>query len=270
MMRGRTFFPRSTAIALAASALLAGTQARAQEDRMDVLGGKHHKYQSPQNFAIEVRFSPFFYPDVDSDPNLHGCQPFHNVFGSGSSLLFSGEFDWQALRIPHLGTIGPGIGAGLVSFSANAPEAGQGPNGCDAVTTTSGENTSLNIYPFYAVAVLRVDTLWRDLGVPFVPYAKLGPGLAFWQATNTLGVSRDRSGAVGQGFTFGSQLALGLAFNLNVLDEYTARNFDETVGVNNTYLFAEWTDMNLSGLWVQPNALRVGSTTWTFGLTWEF
>jgi hypothetical protein len=259
-----------TATALASAALLASAPADAQEDRMEVLAGKHHKYESAQNFAIEVRFSPFFYPDVDNDPALHGCHPFHDVFGTGSSLLFSGEFDWQALRIPHLGTLGPGVGAGLVSFSALAPSAGSTSNGCDAVTSTSGENTSLNIYPMYAVAVLRADALWKEMGVPFVPYVKLGPALGFWQATNTLGVSKDRSGATGQGFTFGSQFALGVGFNLNVLDEYTARNFDESMGVNNTYLFAEWTDISLDGMWVQSNALRVGSKTWTFGINWEF
>ena len=118
--------------------------------------------------------------------------------------------------------------------------------------------------------MLRADALWKDLGVPFVPYAKLGPAMAYWQASNTLGISKDRSGATGQGFTLGSQLSLGIAFNLNVLDEYTARNFDESMGVNNTYLFAEWSDTNLNGLWVQPSALRVGAATWTFGLTWEF
>ncbi len=228
-------------------------------------------YESPQHFAIELRLSPFFYPDVDSDPGLHGCKPFQGVFGTGSSLLFSGEFDWQAIRIPHLGTIGPGIGAGVVSFSAAAPNTvPTSPGSCDSTGSPSGENTSLNIYPFYAVAVLRADALWKDLGVPFVPYAKLGPAMAYWQASNTLGISKDKQGATGQGITFGSQLSLGIAFNLNVLDPYTARNFDESMGVNNTYLFAEWTDTNLNGLWVQPNPLRVGAATWTFGLTWEF
>ena len=68
-------------------------------------------------------------PTSTTIPRLHGCKPFHDVFGTGSSLLFSGEFDWQALRIPHLGTLGPGIGAGLVSFSAAAPTRGQPSNG---------------------------------------------------------------------------------------------------------------------------------------------
>jgi hypothetical protein len=262
--------PCSLALAGFLVASLASASALAQEDRQDVLGGRHRKYESPQHFAIEFRLSPFFYPDVDSDPALHGCKPFAGVFGTSPSLLFGGEFDWQAIRIPHLGTIGPGLGASVVSFSAAAPNAGASSGGCDGTSNPSGESTTLNIYPFYAVAVLRADALWKELGVPFVPYAKLGPALAFWQASNTLGTSRDHAGALGQGFTLGSQLAIGVAFNLNVLDEYTARNFDESMGVNNTYLFAEFTDSNLDGLWVQPNALRVGSATWTFGLTWEF
>ena len=222
-------FAVSLVLSLAASFAAAGA-AQAQ-DREDVLGGRHHKFESPQNFAIEVRLSPFFYPDIDSDPNLHGCTPFKSVFGSGNSLEVSGEFDWQALRIPHLGTLGPGIGGGVVSFTANAPSAGQTSGGCDSASTTSGETTTLNIFPFYAVAVFRADALWRELGVPFVPYAKLGPAMAYWAASNTLGISKTRQGSTGQGVTFGSQLALGLAFNLNVLDEYTARNFDETMGI---------------------------------------
>jgi hypothetical protein len=264
---------RTSTVKSAAFAAVLFTFARpalAQEDREEPLGGKHHLYESPQHFAIELRFAPFFYPDIDSDPALHGCQPFKGVFGSSPSLLFSGEFDWQTIRIPHLGTIGPGIGAGVVSFSSNAPTAIGSSGGCDITSTASGEQTGLNIYPFYAVAVLRADALWKDLGVPFVPYAKLGPALAYWQASNTLGISKDRQGSTGQGITWGSQLALGISFNLNVLDPYTARNFDESMGVNNTYLFVEWTDANLSGLWIQPNALRVGAATWTFGLTWEF
>jgi hypothetical protein len=259
------------ALVCALSASLASATALAQENREDALGGRHRKYESPQHFAIELRLSPFYYPDVDSEPDLHGCKPFAGIFGTSPSLLFSGEFDWQAIRIPHLGTLGPGVGAGVVSFSAAAPNAGAtSSSGCDGTSSPSGESTTLNIYPFYAVAVLRADALWKELGVPFVPYAKLGPAMAFWQASNTLGTSKDKAGSLGQGFTLGTQLALGVAFNLNVLDEYTARNFDQSMGVNGTYLFVEFTDANLDGLWVQPNALRVGDATWTFGLAWEF
>jgi hypothetical protein len=257
--------------AVAASVLAVAPAAFAQDDRVDTLGTLHHKkYESPQHFAIELRLAPFFYPDIDTDPSLGGCTPFRTVFGPGKTVLFGAEFDWQALRIPHIGTLGPGAGIGYATFSANAPLASSGGGGC--LTTTgqsSGETTSLNIYPFYTVAVFRADGLWKDLGVPFVPYAKAGLGGALWQATNTLGTSTF-GGQKGQGYSFGAELALGIGFNLNFLDPYAAKNFDESMGVNSTYLFAEWTDASLNGLGFQSNPLRVGGTMWTFGLAWEF
>jgi hypothetical protein len=257
--------------AVAASVLAVAPAAFAQDDRVDTLGALHHKvYESPQHFAIELRLAPSFYPDVDTDPALGGCTPFKTVFGPGKTVLLSGEFDWQALRIPHVGTLGPGVGIGYATFSGNAPLAGAANGGCLTSTSqSSGESTSLNIYPFYAVAVFRADGLWKDLGVPFIPYAKAGLGGALWQATNTLGTS-NFDGQKGQGYSMGAQLALGLAFNLNVLDPYAAREFDESMGVNSTSLFAEWTDASLNGLGFQSNPLRVGGTMWTFGLAWEF
>jgi hypothetical protein len=248
-------------VALALATVAASTSA---QDRTEPLGGSRHRPPgSPQNFAAELRLSPFT-PDIDSDPNLGGHAPYQEVFGTTPRLLISAELDWQAVRIPHLGSLGPGIGAGYTTMSANArfttPHNG---------TTVSGEDTSLDIYPFYAVAVLRADVLWRELGVPLVPYAKLGVGYSLWRASNTLGTS-SFGGVSGKGHTIGSELALGLAFNLNVFDQYAAVNFDESMGVNNSYVFAEWTRADLTGLGVQSNALRVGGTNWTFGLAFEF
>jgi hypothetical protein len=260
---------RATAALLALAAAFVARPARAQEERQDILGSTHHRFSSPQNFAIELRLAPYL-PDIDSDPSLHGCTPFAQVFGTSPSIFVGGEFDWQALRIPHFGTLGPGLGFGTVSFNANAPNAGGNSSGClSASSGTSGESTSLTIYPGYLVAVLRVDVLWKDLGVPLVPYAKLGPAIGFWQAANTLGVSNS-GGSKGEGYSLGSQLAIGVGLNLNVFDEHAARNFDETMGVNSTYLFGEFSDTSLNGLWIQSNALRVGAAAWTFGLAWEF
>ena len=258
------------AAAAALGVWLFSVPALAQEDRQDSLESRHKSYASPQHFAIEVGFSPFS-PNVDSDPSLHGCTPFADIFGTSPSVMVSGEFDWQALRIPHLGTLGPGAGIGTVSFSANAPYSGSGRTG-GCVTGSgqaSGEQTSLTLYPMTALAVFRADVFWKDVGVPLVPYAKAGLGTTIWQASNTLGTS-NFGGSPGRGYTLGSQLVLGLSFNLNVFDPYAARNFDEEMGVNGTYLFAEWSYANMNGLWLQNNALRVGGAFWTFGIAWEF
>jgi hypothetical protein len=253
------------AAAMATGVLVSSSGARAQEERQDVLGGRHKKYESAQHFAVELRFSPFT-PAVDSNPSLHGAPPFASTLGKFPRVLFQMELDWQALRIPHFGTLGPGVGVGYTKMSGPAQfVTAHGPNGI----LNSGESTSLTIFPFYAVAVLRADVLWREAHVPLVPYAKLGFGYSIWRASNTVGTS-DFDGHTGVGGSMGTELGLGLAFNLNTFDEYSAKNFDESVGVNNTYAFAEYTRADLDGLGIQSNPMRVGGQSWTFGLTIEF
>jgi hypothetical protein len=247
-----------TATTVVAGALVAST-ALAQDDTSEPMLGRHRHFETPQHFAAEIRFSPFT-PNVDSDPALTG-KPYEAAFGSSPRVMFGLEVDWQALRIPHLGTLGPGLGAGFVTISDPAPFTdGSGP---------SAETTSLNIYPFDAVAVFRVDEFWRAAGVPLVPYAKFGFGYALWRASNTLGTSSYR-GVVGTGHSIGTHLALGLSFNLNVFDSYAAQNFDDAMGVNGTYVFAEYTREDLDGLGIQKDPLRVGGSNFTFGLAFEF
>jgi hypothetical protein len=257
---------RRLTIAGASTLALLGlpSSAHAQENREDVLYGRHKNYETPQKFAFELRFSPF-YPQVDSEPGLQGT-PLHDTFGGGDRLLFEAEFDWQVVRIPHFGTIGPGIGIGYTKMSADAHFTM--PHGATG-TTISGETTSLSIYPIYVVAVARADVLWREARIPLVPYAKLGLGYSIWRASNSLGTSQ-YNGVAGDGGSFGTQLGLGLAFNVNVFDEYAAKTFDESVGVNGTYVFAEYTRSDLDGLGIQQHPLRVGAEMATFGVTVEF
>jgi len=256
---------RRHGLAIGAGCLLSfvAVPARAQLRDEDVAMLHHNKAESPQNFAFEFRIGPYS-PNIDSDPALTS-KPYAETFGTNARVLVSAEFDWQVVRIPHLGTIGPGVGAGFTSMSGlarftNGPVNGQ---------ALSGESTSLQIFPLYAVAVLRADVLWHDFGVPIVPYAKLGIGYALWRASNTLGTS-SFEGVSGEGHSVGTHVALGLAFNLNPLDVYAARGFDDSLGVNNSYVFAEWTREDLTGLGLQTDPLRVGGTGWNFGLAFEF
>ncbi len=238
------------------------SEARAQ-DRSGALESRHRKFESPQNFAFELRFSPYR-PDVDGDPALRGNRPYRDIFGSMPRLMISAELDWQAVRIPHFGTIGPGISVGYTSMAALAPLVKKAPDG----STLSGENTDLDIFPFYLVAVARADVVSRELNIPLVPYAKAGLGYALWRAYNDGGTSNSH-GLNGKGHTYGTQVAFGVALQLNVFDSYSARNFDNTMGVNNTYLFWEYYSADLTSFG-STTALRVGNTSWAAGLAFEF
>jgi hypothetical protein len=251
--------------AIVAATLAVPLAARA-DDESGVLDSRHRKYESPQNFALEFRFAPYK-PRIDEAPELGGKTPYGDTFGSLQRLEIAIEIDWQALRIPHVGTLGPGLSAGYTSMGnkallKNCPPIPQGQTDC-----TSGEDTTLEIYPMYGVLVFRADAIQRDLHIPLVPYAKGGLGMAFWRASNTLGTS-SADNVSGKGHTVGAQLAIGLALHLNDFDGGAARNLDNSVGINHTYLFFELMSAMLTGLG-QSHALFVGTNTWVTGLAFE-
>ncbi len=230
----------------AASAFEFGTPARVRP------------YRSPQNFALEIRVSPYS-PQVDEEANLNGS-PFANSFGTNPRVYLGVEFDWQTVRIPFVGTLGPGLSLGRVSLSRNATT---------ITGRASGDQFSLTMYPFTLDAVLRLDALWRGLGVPFVPYAKAGLGVALWRATNSGGTSQDANGISGKGTTWGTHYALGVAFALDAFDRGAAHTMDVAAGINGTYLFLEGYNLALDGI-NQHNVLHVGTSSWAAGLSFEF
>lgn len=219
--------------------------------------GSKAPYRSPQNFALEFRGGPYS-PDVDEEPGLAG-RPFETAFGDNPRVAIGIEFDWQVLRIPYLGTLGPGLGLGYVSMSR------------DASTLSgrqSGDKYSLTIYPLYLDAVLRMDVFWREIGIPLIPYAKAGLGYGIWRASNSGGTS-DFNGVSGRGATLGPHLAAGAMFALDAIDHGATRNMDNAVGINGTYLFGEVYWGNLNGLF-QDSVLYVGTKSWAAGLAFEF
>lgn len=238
----------------AAGVLLAESDAHAFE-----LGSpaSEHPYRSAQDFALELRFSPY-YAQVDDDPSLQG-KPLEKNFGTAPRLFVSFEVDWQTLRIPHLGTLGPGVGLGYVAMSRSV----------QTVTgRQSADETQLTVIPIWGVAVLRADVFWRELGIPFVPYGKAGLGLGVWRASNSAGTAT-QDNVSGKGTSWGTNVALGVALALDALDLGASRNMDNATGINNTYIFAEAYWLTLDGL-AQKNALHVGTNTWSAGLAFEF
>ncbi len=244
--------------------MLAGGNAHARGEA-DAIRGRARPYESPQRFALELRFTPYR-PGVDSDPNLHGATPYASTFGKNRPLMLSVEFDWQALRIPYVGTFGPGVSAGIWSKSAKASIA-QAPGG------PSGDDTTLAVYPMSLLAVIRFDVFNRMWKIPLVPYGKFGVGYALWRASSPDGTARATNDAgkviAGAGHTVGFEYMAGLAFDLNCLDPQSALQLDNNLGVNHTYIFGEFTGLNLNGI-AQKNPLRLGANTWTVGLAFEF
>jgi hypothetical protein len=248
---------------LAGLAVAVFARTAAADDRSGILTPQHRTFESPQHWMFELRFGPYR-PDIDSDPALNGATPYNDVFGTPPHLYYGIELDYQLYRIPGIGTLGPGISIGRVGISRQAAFATPRADG----QTVSAENTSLEIFPMTAVGVLRVDHFMRENHVPLVPYAKAGLGLAFWRGYSDSGTTVV-DGVAAKGHTFGTHFALGLSLHLNGLDSYAARNFDNAMGVNHTYLYFEYYMSNLTGIG-QSDALRVGNSSWVLGLSFEF
>jgi hypothetical protein len=250
-------------VAVLAATLLLSSLAGAQE-RLSEYGyytmRDRKTPESPQNVAMELRIGRYV-PSVDSEFSGPGPGPYEYMFGTDTRFSFGLEFDYQALRIPYLGTLGPGIGVAYTKSSAAAFQTDSGD------TIRGAEKTSLTIYPMYVVAVLRLDYLARETPVPLVPYGKLGLGFAMWNV-NAGDHTAEVNGEKGSGISYGPQFALGGMFLLDAIDRGAANELDSNTGVNNSYLFAEWYVSHLDGFG-SGNQMNVGTNTWVLGLAME-
>jgi hypothetical protein len=247
------------ALASSASLLLAAAGASAQtfdsgigsaplESRNDV---------SSQNAAFELRFGPYS-PKIDDSAPIPAYADF---FGDTNRYMFGIEVDWQAWRAPYIGTLGIGVGWGYTQMA--------GTNKVEFVVPgepppTISQESTLNIMPVYGVGVLRVDTFARNFHVPLVPYAKLGLSWAFWWVNDGIDTATNDLGDKGKDVSVGYQAAIGGMFLLDILDPGGALSADVDSGVNNSYLFFEWSMSDYGG-----DQMNVGSSNWVTGLAFE-
>lgn len=214
--------------------------------------------ESPRNIALEMKLGGYK-PLVDREASLSGSKPFEETFGQSPMLLFELEFDRQLWQ--QIGTAAVGVSLGYAE--KYAPATITDPLG--TVTMTS-ERTGFFVLPIRLMGIYRFDYGAVHMGIPLVPYAKLGPIYSPWWTTKGSGVEYvgDARGAGGK---FGWGGTLGLSFLLDVLEPRLARDFDTDVGVNHSYLFAEFTYADVSSF--SSTGLDLSSRHWMFGLAFE-
>lgn len=212
--------------------------------------------------AVEFRFGAYR-PQVDSA--FANATPYADVFGDKKRFMIGGEVDWQAIHIPHIGSVGLGGMFGYTKASGTA----QFSNPAAHPGEVSGEDTSLSLWLLSVLAVVRIDVLARETWIPIVPYGKVGPAMGLWSTSNGLGTSVASDGTVGRGRTNGMFYAVGGMFLLDIFDRQAAKTFAVEQGVKHTYFFAEYSIADLRGLGQSGNVMHVGDNTWTLGLSFE-
>lgn len=265
------------AAALAASiALPASAQTFGVHDR--------RPFESPQNFAFELRFGPYV-PAVDSEfTNVH---PFQDIFGAPPTfntqlprVMASIEFEWQAVRVGPVGQLGIGASVGYTSVFEKAPFSDH-MTGTPAMWSRGTEDTGLSIIPATLHLVARFDGLARRYRwFPIVPFVKAGLAYGFWWVSNGAGTVHVNNTQDAVGGSLGWHAALGAALMLDVFEPRLARGWDQSEGVNHSYVFFEYNFTDLAGFGGRPQlnvgnfSTAGGSSTpvgsWVIGLALEF
>lgn len=205
---------------LVAVLLLAAAPAAAQE-----VAGQVTRRESPRTLFFELKLGLDYYPAVDDEEALSG-QPFQRFFGDDERLF--PQLTLERILWDGFGALSAGAGAGYAEFYGRAVFA-------DDPAVASSDPTSFRVVPLWLVASYRLDWPAAHVGIPVVPFAKLGAGYWLWWASPENG---------GRG---GWMWSAGAALLLDPFDPRLAREFDADVGVNDSYLFVEYTDWTVDG-----------------------
>lgn len=214
--------------------------------------------ESPRTAAVRLHLGSYNpRQSIDSEPGLT-TRPYEDTFGRSGLLLFEVAYEhyvWQGF-----GAVGGGLSAGYAEKYGKATALGD-------PTQPTVEPTALQIFPLRLFALYNFDYLALQWGVPLAPYVRGGLAYVPWRITKS-GKVEVFEGRRGAGGKWGLAGAAGLAFLLDVLEPRFARDFDTEVGVNHSYLFAEYnvlrTDLFGGG------GLNLSSHQWMFGLALEF
>jgi hypothetical protein len=212
--------------------------------------------QSPRSGAVEFRLGGYR-PALDAEEALEGARPFSEIFGGSNLLLF--EVEMQRFFYQGIGTAGVSLSVGYAEkYGAALTESG----------AASSERTGFHVLPLHLRGVYRFDYPAFRWGIPLVPYIK--PGLIFtpWWVTKGGDVEEPALGGTGRGAKFGWEVVGGMAFLMDVLEPRLARDFDSDLGVNHSYLFAEYTYAKVNNFGGKGFDLSDGY--WMFGLALDY
>lgn len=269
---------------------------------------RRYRGESPQHFAIELKFGPYA-PDIDKTPGIMGT-PFSDLFGDSGTpiggrpawqLLTQVEFDYQFFS--RLGTLGVGLSGGYYRISApqlnyfptatgsavcTAVDNGSGgrtysaPMGIDASGCFSGDSNIFNLVPLELLLIYRFDWLDRRFKIPIVPYVKGGLAYSFWwngtSGSFVANLQFEKSGSAYSplangpavsGGTAGLAVHPGLALDLGVIDRQAQQIMDRELGVNRISLFCEMNYAWMTNFGV-GSKLNLSNLTFSAGLLAEF
>ncbi|MBT8495921.1 MAG: hypothetical protein KJO07_22950 [Deltaproteobacteria bacterium] len=211
---------------------------------------------------VGIKLGPYT-PSIDDE--FSGEGPFERTFGSKDGLMTQVDVEWF-FAYPA-GQLGLALSLGFHSKSGGAftrDEDGE------LQRIEDGENTSFRLYPTTLSAVYRLTLLDDQLGIPVVPYGRLGLAYYYWQITRPGGdLAETDSGGKGRGGSLGWQGSIGVAVRAERIDEAAAASLRNEFGVDHAGFYAELNLAEVDGFG-SGSKLSVGDFTWFAGVNFEF
>lgn len=175
-------------------------------------------------------------PDIDSEFGA-GSGPYQAVFGDRRGWIVRGDF--SKTLFSDYGTLDVGAGLGYWEIYGR---------GLSLTNVPTGDGTGLRMIPVRASLTYRFDVFARQLRwFPIAPYGRVSLDRYHWWINNGAGdTARSLSGKKGSGATNGYSLSLGAMLLLDSIDPMLARDMDRESGVNDVYLFIDFTKSFIS------------------------
>ena len=236
------------AVALGVAVVLTALPGEAQETS-DVPN------QTPRSGSVEFRLGGYK-PALDAEEALEGDRPYSETFGGSNMLLF--EVEMQRFFYQGIGSAGVSLSLGYAEKYGSALLESGGP---------AQERTGFHVLPIRVRGVYRFDYPAFRWSIPVVPYVK--PGLVYmpWWITKG-GELENLADGKAQGGKLGWEVAAGVSFLLDVLEPRLARDFDSDLGVNHSYLFAEYTYAKVNNF--GGEGFNLSDSYWMFGLALDY
>lgn len=201
---------------LGAAPLFAPSAAEAQYS--DELRARARR-SSIERFALEFKIGTY----RTSGDGVGGGNAGYRYFGNDRGPLLQLQLDYLAIRIPYVGHLGVGASFGWARFEGRA---------CldDTCSDRADNKVKLRAFPIAPMAVLRVDVLARELGIPILLAGRVGLDAFIYDVSGSGG---------GGGTTLGLRWAAQVALELDFINPRRANALDEEWGINHTYLLFE-------------------------------
>jgi len=219
--------------------------------------------ESPRTMSVDLRFTQYT-PGIDRE-FAGAATPYADVFGE-DAWQFGFTADWRLFH--GIGEVALGLGMGTWSKEGVSRAVGGG---------ETQDKSNLSIVPLTVDAVYRFDWMAERWNFPLVPYAKVGLAYSLWWVEDGvdetsvykgLDANKKETTSTGSGGTGGFHGTLGLRIQLDPFEPQAARSFDIEMGVNHSYVYAEYQKLSLNDFG-NPKSIDLSADLFVFGLAFD-